>query len=141
MPRTILIFLMIGFTSVSQSQNHGLKDMDLNKLKEKDQNPVLLLTLNEKNEFRLPNTEGDYNSHKQKLKTYIYIHKSKANISIDKSKHGDDFNIFQKCFFEVGKIYEIIWEEIAQEKFKKSFKKLNIEEKESITKEYPLNFK
>ncbi len=141
MPKAILIFLILGLTSISYSQKHGLKDMDLNKLKEKDQNPVLLLSLNEKNEFRLPNTEGDYKAHKQKLKSYILVNKTKANISLDKNKHGDNFDKYQKCFFEVGKIYEEIWEEQSKSKYGKSFNKLKIEEKESITKEYPLNFK
>lgn len=137
--KLILIALSI-FTIHAFGQKHEFVDLNKSKLKQLNQNPVLLLSMDENNEFRLPQVKGDFAVQKKKLKSYILVKKSKANIQINKKLHKG-FEVFQTCFNQVNSIYQEIWNEIALERHHKNFEELETKQKEAIVLEYPVRFK
>lgn len=136
----LLLGLLILTSIPLLGQQEELPDMSLQKLKKIDQNPVQVLVMTTKKEFKVVNVNGDFTKQKQFLKSYILIKKAKANIELDRKKHPD-FESYRTCSNQVNSIYTEIWNELAKEKFKKDFSELETDQKQEIITEYPVKFK
>ncbi|MEZ4936339.1 MAG: hypothetical protein R2799_01960 [Crocinitomicaceae bacterium] len=136
----LLLFITLFIAGSAFSQRFDFKNMNKDSLQNIHRYPILRLEMTEKDEFRVPGVEGKYQAHKDSLKKYILENKEKSNISVNKKASGYNFDKYRKCFFEVAKIYEQIWNEQASKRFNKKFEECSTEEKEEITKVYPVKF-
>lgn len=142
MLRTLFILSAV-FSGLVHAQKFDFKDMNKQKLKEIDQrnNGALLLKLDKQDKIKIIGAPENLKSHKDSLKSYIFQEKEKAIIRLDKTQENYSFEKYKKCLFQVGKIYEEVWNEIAQKKHQKKFDDCSTNEKEVITAEYPLMFR
>jgi hypothetical protein len=139
MIKTISIFILILFSGICSGQDYKFKKVSNDSISSINKNPLLQLEIVDGDKFKITGIEGNFKTQKESLKNYILEKKEKANIGI-KDKKTIGFDNYQKCFFEVGTIYQEIWNEQAIKLFQKDFKDCSVDQKEKITGTYPIKF-
>ena len=133
----ILLLLILISSSIAIGQKPKFKDLKKDSLKSIQRKAEVLIDAKDKGNFKIVGVDGNQKEQNNYLKNYILAEKDTALIEIRNQKTVG-FEKYQRCFFEISKIYQSIWEETAKKLYSKKFAECTTEEKEKINKIYPV---
>lgn len=133
----ILLLLILISSSIAFGQKPKFKDLKKESLKSIQRKAEVLIDAKDNGNYSIVGVDGNQKDMENYLKKYILAEKDTALIEIRNQKTVG-FDKYQRCFFEISKIYQSIWEETAKKLYNKKFTECTTEEKEKINKMYPI---